>query len=114
MLTRDQILAVKDITTKTVNVPEWGGEVTLRGLTAAERDNFDTAVLDARRRNEPTFARARLVALSAVDEKGDRLFKDSDIPALSDKAGSALDRLFDVAAGLSGLRAADQKEMEKN
>ena len=37
MLTRKQILECADIPTEIVKVPEWGGEVLVKGLTGAER-----------------------------------------------------------------------------
>ena len=43
-LTRDQILAVSDIQTEEVHVPEWGGTVLVRGLTGAERDEFEAGM----------------------------------------------------------------------
>ena len=46
LLTKEQILRVKDIETRKVNVPEWGGDVMVRSLTGAERDYFESKLVD--------------------------------------------------------------------
>ena len=113
-VSRETILAAPDIQTETVEVPEWGGAVRVRGMTAGERDSFDTAVTDARRAKKPTMVRARLVMLTTVDGEGGRLFTEADLPALDAKSGAALDRLWEVAARLSGIGARDTEDLEKN
>lgn len=117
ILTREQILAAQDIATETIDVPEWGGAVRVRGLTGAERDQYESTILKMRGTNAQlnlVNARAKLVALSVVDEEGARLFSDDDVVALSKKSAAALERVFDAAQRLSGLRPADIEEMTKN
>lgn len=117
MLTRDQILSVNDIVIETVAVPEWGGEVCVRGLTGSERDNFESSVVELRGKSQHVNmknVRAKLAALSICDEKGERVFTDGDVLELSKKSAVALQRVFDVAARLSGLSADDVKSLAKN
>ena len=49
----------------------------------------------------------------AIDASGDRLFTDAQIPALSEKSGAALDRIFTAARRLSGLSDDDIEEIEE-
>ncbi len=58
--------------------------------------------------------RAKLVALTVVDEQGNRIFKDEDVKWLGNKSAAALDRIFEVAQRLSGLRDEDVEELAKN
>lgn len=114
LLSRDDILNAQDLPTERVAVPEWGGEVLVRGLTAAERDAFEASIV--KRRGQKTEMdlrnmRARLVAMCVVDEQGNRLFSDQDVEALGRKSASALDRIFEVAQRLSGLRPEDVEEL---
>ena len=122
-LSRDGILAVDDIQIEKVPVPEWGDEVIIRGLTGDELDNFQGSV----RQFRPTFdgkgmeavlvqdgMRAKLLVKCLVDEAGERLFTDQDAPALGKKNGAVIDRLYDVAARLSGLSEEEKAEMEGN
>lgn len=115
LLTRDAILGASDIKTEDVKVPEWGGVVRVRGLTAGERDAFEASMVSIRgQRVDPNFlnVRARLVMASVVNEDGQQMFTQSDIKKLSEKSASAMDRIYDVAQRLSGLSAEDIQELE--
>lgn len=117
ILTRDAILNAPDIQTETVSVPEWGGEVIVRGLTALERDRFDIAIINQDGKQikmNLLNARAKLVALTVVDETGKQIFKDEDVAALSQKSAAAVDRIYSVAQRLSGISDKDVEELEKN
>lgn len=117
ILTREQILQANDIITETVSVPEWGGEVLVRGLSGSERDGFEDATLEQKgksRRVNLANVRARLCALSIVDENGKRMFSDEDVRALGRKSAAALDRVFSAAQRLSGLSDEDVEELAKN
>lgn len=116
-LTRDAILEAVDIPHETVSVPEWGGEVIVRGLTGAQRDRFESSMIRGEGRNQRVVLdnmRARLCALTIVDENGKRLFSDSDVKALGQKSAVALNRVFAVAMRLSGLTPEDVAELSKN
>lgn len=123
LLTKAQILAAQDIVIETVLVPEWGGEVLVRSLDGAARDQYESDFLLMDRMvagKTPTYeldllnARARLVALSVVDENGDRMFDDVDVLDLGKKSAQALDRVYEVAQRLSGLSKKDVEELQKN
>ena len=117
LLTRDEILQVQDLPTEQVHVPEWGGDVLVRALTGAERDMFEQSIVEQRGRNTRMNLRnirAKLVALTVVDEQGNRIFKDEDVKWLGNKSAAALDRIFEVAQRLSGLRDEDVEELAKN
>lgn len=124
ILTKQQILDADDLQVETVEVPEWGGEVFVRGLSGTERDAWEQSIIDmkqaAARRNgaglDYDFAnfRAKLVARCIVDEDGQRLFGESEIGLLGRKSAAALDRVFTVAQRLSGLSSQDVEELTKN
>lgn len=116
LLSRDQLLAATTLPRETVPVPELGGEVCVRGLTGAERDQFEQEMLATRgKKTSMNLAniRARLVTLAAVDEAGARLFTPADVEALGLVRADVLDRLFAVAQRLSGLRDNDVEELGK-
>ena len=121
LLTKEAILAAPDLSTERVTVPEWGGDVLVRGLSGTERDAFEQDIVQLRREGKKTVTdtdlhnvRAKLVARSIVDEKGARLFEDGEIEALGRKAALALQRVFEVAQRLSGLTDEDVEELAKN
>ena len=120
ILNRDAIIDADDLNTETIEVPEWKGSVIIRSLTGQERDQFEMSVLEKRKGNieaalgKMVNFRARLVALTVVDEDGDRLFSDSDVLLLAKKNASAISRIFDASRKLSGLSESDVEELEGN
>jgi len=116
-LTRDQILAAPDLKTESVPVPEWGGEVLVRMMTASERDDFEAKLFvgegEKRRVNQKDF-RARLCAIVLVDDKGERLFKVDDVELLGRKSAAALERVFEVAQRINGLGEKAVEEAKKD
>lgn len=116
-LGRDEILNADDLTTEVVEVPEWGGKVRVKGLTGEERDQFEASVIGENTKNKRRNLgnlRARLVAMAVVDGEGKALFKRGDIPALGRKSAAALDRVFEKAMELSGMRDEDIDELTEN
>ena len=116
-LTKDDILKAEDIETREVEVPEWGGIVLVRGLTANERDKLESDTLDQRGKKVTMNLeriRARMVAASVVDENGKKMFTPADVTKLGEKSAVALDRVFEVAQELSGMSAKDVEELTKN
>jgi hypothetical protein len=100
-----------------LEVPEWGGHVYVRGLTARERDEFEIAV--TKRKGGETIwdvrnVRARLCVIGLCDEQGRRLFSDEEIPSLGKKSALVLERCFDTIRHLSGMTDADLAELEGN
>ena len=114
VLSKEQILQADDLKREAVDTPEWGGEVLLRELRGRERDAFEEGSMDSKRNVTMTNMRARLVALSAIDEEGERLFTAKEAKELGDKSATALNRLFEVCCRLSGITSEDVDALEKN
>ena len=120
LLSKEQILKAHDKRYDIVDVPEWGSEenpepqVRIHSLSGAERDRFESSMMKIDKEGRPVpdmvNSRARLVALSIVDENGKRLFGDSDVLELGGKSAKALDRVFDASARLSGI---NPEELDK-
>ena len=116
-LSKDDILKAADLTTEEVDVPEWGGTVLVRGLTGLERDEYEVSMMvryGGEMVQDLANARAKLVAKCVVGDDGKRLFTDADAGALGEKSGAVIDRIFDVACRLSGLRGEDVEAMTAN
>lgn len=114
LLTRDQILTAVDTATEDIDVPEWGGVVRVKALTGTERDAFEASLMGSRGQTKLENIRAKLVAMAAIDENGDKLFSVGDISVLGGKSAAALDRVFTVAQRLSKLTEADIEDLQKN
>jgi hypothetical protein len=119
MLSRDAILAADDLEKELVSVPEWGGDVWVRCMTATERDEWEASVVTMDNKGQNPKAdlrniRAKLVVRCVIDEAGVRVFGEEDTVALGAKSAAALDRLYAVAARLSKISKEDEKELLGN
>lgn len=106
LLTRDQILEADDITAEEVAVPEWGGSVMVRHLSASQMERIQERMQGKGIRG----VTAALAAAAIVDEGGKRLFNERDIDALGKKSIGALNR---VLAAIKRMNAIDQKELDE-
>ncbi|MFH1619216.1 MAG: hypothetical protein ABIG11_04860, partial [bacterium] len=103
-----------DLKTKDVDVPEWCGTVRVRALTGLEKDNYEDGCIEQNGKNRRINLinmRAKLVAVSVVNEKGERLFTEIEVKDLGRKSAIALDRVFQAAQELSGLGDEDVKKL---
>ena len=114
-LTKDQILEADDMSTQTVAVPEWGGDVLVGTLTGKQRDKFETEFASASKGERGMDnIRAKLCALSLRDEDGNSIFTLKDVNELGTKSAAALDRVFTAALSLNGFTQSDVDELAGN
>lgn len=105
----DRVLAV-ELKTKTVTIPEWGVEIGLREMDAAQRVKFGE---DAKK--IPALALVRLIISCAFDPAtGAAAFEPAHQDALLKKSGAVIDRLATEICDLSGLTDKAATEAEKN
>lgn len=109
-LNKSQILGANDIVREPVDVPEWGGVVYVRVMSARERDRFEQRFIEDRYNN----IRAFLAVATVCDEEGRRLFEDYEVGDLGDKSSAALDRIFLVACRINKLSKEDVEDLEGN
>lgn len=117
LLTRDDILSVDDKVYEDIAVPEWGGEVRVRGMSGAQRDDYEASIIQQNGKDQKVNlanARAKLVARCLVDESGQLLFTSEDVRALGRKSARALERVFDKARELSGMSEEDVEKLTEN
>ena len=124
VLTREQVLAAQDRKPELVSVPEWGGELWVRGLSAKDRGLYELWTVQASaskagiEQGEMTLdhvalTRVRLISLCVIVDESDTapLFTEADVAALAEKDSAPVERLFDVAARLSGLSRKDADKL---
>lgn len=114
MLNKDDILGTKDLRTKTINIPEWGGDVIISTMTALDRDEFEVAMINTVKPKSRSSIRASVAVRVIVDKNGNRLFSDEDAGILSGKSGVALTRVYDTAISLNRITDEDIDELAKN
>lgn len=105
-LSRDQILGTDDLGRKEIEVPEWGGTVTIRQLTRGEQDAYlkrqmgDAKMKAGRKEVSGEFNAAAMYGHDAwlcvrgiCDADGKPMFGDKDIEALAKKNGAVVGRI---------------------
>lgn len=107
-LTREEILALQDRKTAVLHVPEWGSDVRLMEMSAADRESYERMILRVNAESNKvetnlTNLRAKMVSISVVDEEGRRVFSDEDVIALSLKHHEAIRRIYNQAAILNRM-----------
>jgi len=113
-LGRDAILDAEDRKLETVPVPEWGGDVTIRMMSANERDQWEQEMFNPDGSVKSDKAATLLAVRVITDGDGKRLFADEDIDILGAKSTAALNRIFVAAKRLNKLTLADVEDLEKN
>ena len=93
-LSKAAILAAKDTkVSDPIPVPEWGGDVCCKTLSGTERDAFEESYSE----NKMKAFRCRFLVLTLCDDRGERLFDDSEVDALGKKSSVVINRLFEAA-----------------
>ena len=120
-LNKNEILQANDLQHEALEIPEWGGEILVRGFTAAERDEYEQSLIDARRVGNETQikmvsenAKARAAVKCIVNDEGERIFTDADADVLGQKSAKALNRIMEKIQNLSGMSEKDMKELAGN
>lgn len=117
MLNKKAILSASDIKSELVNVPEWGGDVMVFGMSGSQRDEFEGSIVEMKGKSQILHMqniRAKLCSLCIRDEDGRRMFDNDEVDQLGAKSSQALQRVFEVAQRLSGLTPADVESLAKN
>ncbi len=110
ILNREEILGAEDIQIWEVEVPEWGGIVLCRSLTAAQVERVQNKFKGKGMKG----VTAALVAMAVVDEDGKRVFHQSDLPELSNKSLSACTRVLKIIMEQNAMEEDDLEELAKN
>lgn len=114
LLSRDDILQSVDTETKTIEVPEWGGEVIVSTMSGFARDRFETSLVGKSGGTNLVNIRAKLAAATLVDDKGKLVFSQDDIEKLGKKSCAALDRVFAASQQLNRLFDKDIEDLAGN
>ncbi len=118
-LGKQQILANKAQVIEQLEVPEWGGTVCIRSISARERGQIEAGIARYRetKGKEDSFARnftLRMAGMALCDESGARLFSDEEISQLAEHNAAVIARIAEVAGRLAGFTKEDVEALAKN
>ena len=112
---RDRIAAAKDAQTVAVNVPEWDCTVVVHSLTTQERIQWELDCSKKKKEKvtvDPFKLRsALLIATCHCPDTGEKVFTADDHEMLGGKNSAVTERLFNVAAKLSGISEQDEADI---
>jgi hypothetical protein len=115
LLTREQILAARDVAARELDIPEWGGRIRLRAMTGVDRDEYMTALAAAQKAGEEGQRWHRLMALlvvlCAVDADGNRIFERDDAESLAAKSAAVLERISGEIQAINALGEAQVEQL---
>lgn len=120
LLGRDDILGSTKLPTEIVPAPEWGGAVTVRGMTGMERGRYETSAMQLTGNDKggvdskivnPELLRMRLVSICTIDGDGKQLFSEADLLVLGQLNAAPLERIASAARRLSGLTEKDMESL---
>jgi len=104
-LTRDSIIQASDLVTEVVEVPEWGGSVIIKSLDGERRERWEAVLADA----SSTTVRAVCAAVSIVDDQGELMFTEDDVPSLSLKSWKGLNRIYEAVMELNKVESIEDE-----
>lgn len=97
-----------------LELPELGGTVYVKAMTAGEREQFEQDMTD----NDLVKSkkvRATVFANSVTDENGNRLFTSDDIDSINSLPASIVSKVFDKSNEINGINTKQVIEQaEKN
>jgi hypothetical protein len=103
-LDRAGLLAALALRTESVTLPH--GQVMVRTLTAAERINMGAAASNEAGKIDNAKFSALMVINTVVDDAGERIFSDDDLPLVLAGASDVFEALFSKARALNELGSA--------
>ena len=111
ILGKTAILSAEDFQYANVPCPEWGGDVRVRGLTAA--DQAYIAKLSTQDKKETLTL--NVFIRGVVDEAGERIFSVSDLDDLKGRSYAVIERVSMKIIELTSSGSAEQIEnLRKN
>ena len=125
-LSREELIARATLRIEEVAVPQWDTTVRVRELSAIDKDKLQMSMVDMSKVGENGASdgavsqssligiRAKLVCYCVVDEDGERIFTDADLPAIGEMPAEPLEPIFDVAMRLSGMSKKEQKKIAES
>lgn len=105
ILSKEDILGADDKRVEVVPVPEWGGSVRIRTLSAAAAESLS---------GRDNVSNAEIVALGLCNEEGGTLFSKEDVKVLAQRNGAVIGMLARRIVVFNGLSAEAVEDLKGN
>lgn len=114
MLKREEILSKVSLKKEAVFVEEWGGEVLVSEMSGTARDAWEQSIREKDAQGRFVSTRAKLILFTVVNETGERIFKDEDLPEIGKLSSFVIEKVCAVAMRLNGLGSDSVDTAKKN
>jgi hypothetical protein len=110
VLSADDILGTKDLAPVPYDIPEWGGKVYIRQLSAAEGRELGDLIEGPQKKGTTV----KIVLFGLCDASGKRIFQDHQTKAMEGKCMKVINRVSTEILKVNGLvpDKAEQKKLE--
>lgn len=117
-MSSDLLKKIKDADKKNllpVEVPEWGLTVHIKQMSVGDRDRFESAYADAKKKGReiPEDFRSKFLVTVLCDEKGEAICGPDDFQQLAGLSIKAVEPLFAAAMKHNALTDSDVEELGK-
>lgn len=116
-LTREGVKTAADLKRERLDVPEWGGYLFVRTMTASEKERWENKQFRTKGKDVEMNMKNLTTSLAietCVDENGMKLFTADDVDMLNGKSCVALHRIFEKAMDMNRIAKQDVDELVKN
>lgn len=96
---------------ETVSIPEMGGDIGIKSMTAAEREGLERRL---QKEQENNGIRATVFIYSVCDLEGKLLFNEEDLEAVKTLPNAVVSKIFNASNILNGITAKEEAEAAKN
>jgi hypothetical protein len=114
LLSKEALQKKDDLPTRTVEVPEWGGSVRLRGLSGKKRMQMRRCYDAKTGEIADDEVLAKVLVWSMVGADGKPVLTESDVPWLIEKNGVVLVRLAEAVMEMSAMTEKSAAEVKEN
>jgi len=110
MLDKNDLFSI-ELATKVVQLPQ--GEIMIKEFTTAGREQFEMMALKVQDGNTKNM-KAKLIAMSCVNETGGRIFGDDELGKISEIPAKTTEILFNEILSINGMGADALGDTEGN
>ena len=122
VLTKDEIRRAVDYEIKVLEIPSWGGNVRIKSINGADRDQFtdliakNTSFIAGKKSVKMNGIMPAMLIMSVVDVNDKNVFEDNkeDKDLIQFKTATVTEEIFNACMVLSGLGDEAVDDAEKN
>lgn len=114
MLGKEEIFTTVVLKREKVEIPELGGDVYVSEMTGADSDEWEQSLVGSDGKRNLKNITAKLVVATLVNENGERIFTEDDLPRVAKLPARILNKIAIPADRINGLTGRYLEDVKKN